>query len=130
VAEVEVVLGARQANDVLVYNWPTTGLEGSSRSRSTWPLPSPTGEATVGTFVDDAVTRLAPFRDVGDRGKGTTMGVHGRNGAQDNAAGRTLSEADCGLEVAQPGGVLPAEVLYLLSTEVPVGCRLAVNRSA
>ncbi|MGE3622117.1 MAG: MmgE/PrpD family protein [Acidimicrobiia bacterium] len=63
VAGIDVELEARQANDVLVYDWPATGLEGKFSLAFNVAAALVDGTVDVATFEDRNVARLAPVRD-------------------------------------------------------------------
>lgn len=63
VARLDVWLEQRNLNDVLVYPWARTPLEGKFSLPYNMAAALADGEVTVGTFTDAAVGRLARFRD-------------------------------------------------------------------
>jgi 2-methylcitrate dehydratase PrpD len=63
VARLDVWLERRNLQDVLVYPWARTALEGKFSLPYNMAAALADGEVTVGTFTDAAVGRLARFRD-------------------------------------------------------------------
>jgi 2-methylcitrate dehydratase PrpD len=63
VARLDVWLERRNLNDVLVYPWAQTPLEGKFSLPYNMAAALADGEVTVGTFTDEAVARLGRFRD-------------------------------------------------------------------
>ena len=63
VARLDVWLEQRNLNDVLVYPWARTPLEGKFSLPYNMAAALADGEVTVATFTDESVARLAPFRD-------------------------------------------------------------------
>ena len=64
VASLDVWLEQRNLNDVLVYPWARTPLEGKFCLAYNAVAAMVDGEVTVNTFTDEAVARLAAHRDV------------------------------------------------------------------
>jgi 2-methylcitrate dehydratase PrpD len=62
VATLDVWLEQRNLNDVLVYPWARTPLEGKFSLPYNMAAALADGEVTVRTFTDESVARLAPFR--------------------------------------------------------------------
>jgi 2-methylcitrate dehydratase PrpD len=63
VARLDVWLEQRNLNDVLVYPWARTPLEGKFSLPYNMAAALADGEVTVGTFTDESVARLGRFRD-------------------------------------------------------------------
>jgi 2-methylcitrate dehydratase PrpD len=63
VARLDVWLEQRNLNDVLVYPWARTPLEGKFSVPYNMGAALADGEVTVSTFTNEAVGRLAQFRD-------------------------------------------------------------------
>jgi 2-methylcitrate dehydratase PrpD len=63
VARLDVWLEQRNLNDVLVYPWARTPLEGKFSLPYNMAAALADGEVTVGTFTDESVARLGQFRD-------------------------------------------------------------------
>jgi 2-methylcitrate dehydratase PrpD len=63
VAQVDVWIEQRNLNEVLVYPWARTPLEGKFSLAYNVAAALVDGAVTVGTFTDSALARLAPVRD-------------------------------------------------------------------
>jgi 2-methylcitrate dehydratase PrpD len=63
VAQIDVWIERRNLDEVLVYPWPRTPLEGKFCLAYNVAAALVDGEVTVGTFSDSDLVRLAPFRD-------------------------------------------------------------------
>jgi 2-methylcitrate dehydratase PrpD len=63
VTSVDVDIEARSLNEVLVYPWPASALEGKFCLAYNVAAAVQDGAVTVDTFTDDALQRLAPWRE-------------------------------------------------------------------
>jgi 2-methylcitrate dehydratase PrpD len=93
VARLDVWLERRNLEDVLVYPWARTPLEGKFSLPYNMAAALADGEVTVGTFTEESRARLAPYRD--------KVFVHAtddlpQNGARisvETAGGRTIDRS-------------------------------------
>jgi 2-methylcitrate dehydratase PrpD len=63
VALVEVEQSAYSVNDILIYPWPATGLEGKFSLAYNVAAALADGTVTIDTFTDERVRDLAPYRE-------------------------------------------------------------------
>lgn len=90
VASVEVEIEARNLQEVLVYPWPRTALEGKFSLAYNVAAVLADGAGTVETFTDAALARLTPVRDRVQAQAVTDLPQNGARATIRTTDGRTL----------------------------------------